>query len=381
VQRLQDFRTRYSFGDSIWAAADWIAGRFRDYGYTEVRLDTFMVRDPTLGANVVAVKPGLTHPGRQIVIGGHYDSVVNIGHPMQWAPGADDNASGTALALEIARILRDVPLENTLVFIAFAAEEQGLDGSWHYAAEAAARGDDIVLMLNADMIAHVADADPDVSIYTNGASQAYADLMAQMAAAYTGLTPVLLGASGNSDHWPFMQYGYHAVMGHEGDFSGCWHRPCDTWDAIGFSAGYAADVVRMVAATALSVSVPLEATGVALTPDDGDDSARRDRLMVTPAPGRGPFRFHYTEALPPGPGVSGAWAGEARLVIHDARGRRVHRSGVLAAAPRAAGVPLEIEAAWNGADETGRTVAPGVYFARLEFGAREAAATRVIVTR
>jgi hypothetical protein len=92
------------------------------------------------GTNVIGIKRGLT--SRTIIIGSHYDSVATT-------PGADDNASGCAVNLAIARALKDRKLRHTLVFVFFDAEEYGLVGSTKYAASAARNCD---FMLNLDMV-------------------------------------------------------------------------------------------------------------------------------------------------------------------------------------------------------------------------------------
>ena len=136
TQRLEDFVTRYTHADSIYSAAAWISERFSELGYSEVVLDSFYIPalpDPRLCINIIAVKPGEVYPEREVVLGGHYDSTVLPGRPLIYAPGADDNASGVAAVLELARVFHPLTLDCTVKFIAFAAEEQGMDGSWHYA--------------------------------------------------------------------------------------------------------------------------------------------------------------------------------------------------------------------------------------------------------
>ncbi|MGE3171405.1 MAG: M20/M25/M40 family metallo-hydrolase [Planctomycetota bacterium] len=84
--------------------------------------------------NVVAVLPGVTDPERMYLVGGHYDSRNGDGGDgRRLAPGANDDASGTAVALEACRVLCDQRFAATLVFCAFDGEEQGLLGSEAYA--------------------------------------------------------------------------------------------------------------------------------------------------------------------------------------------------------------------------------------------------------
>ena len=123
VQRLQDFQTRFFASDSIWAAAQWLYDRFVEFGYTDVVFDDFV--DPDYGVpvrNVIATKRGTLYPDSVIIIGGHYDSIVYDGTDwFVWAPGADDNASGTVGVLEAARILADIDLDCTVKFACWTA--------------------------------------------------------------------------------------------------------------------------------------------------------------------------------------------------------------------------------------------------------------------
>ncbi|MFQ6094272.1 MAG: M28 family metallopeptidase, partial [bacterium] len=215
VQRLQDFRTRYFATDSINAAAQWLFDRFREFGYTYVVFDTLVEQPYGVKLwNVIATKPGILYPDSVIIIGGHYDSIVLDGtDPYLWAPGADDNGSGTVAVLETARILANIDLDCTVKFACWTAEEIGLYGSWDYAEKAYNRGERIGLYLNFDMIGNLDESDPlrDVDILRNAPSQAYADLMAGMAEQYTTLIPFQYNAHSGSDHFPFMQYGYNIV--------------------------------------------------------------------------------------------------------------------------------------------------------------------------
>jgi hypothetical protein len=149
VQRLQDFQTRYTHSDSIIPAGQWIYDQYLAYGYTDVVFDTFFVNNVP-HRNVVATKPGLVYPDSVIIIGGHFDSIV-LGagtNPHVWAPGADDNASGTVAAMEAARILADHDFEATIKFAAWDAEEVGLLGSSAYAGQAYENREPIGFYLN-----------------------------------------------------------------------------------------------------------------------------------------------------------------------------------------------------------------------------------------
>ncbi len=89
-------------------AADYIGSELRGYGY-EVRTQPYDV-DGVEYRNVFAIKKGLQSPDRVIVVGAHYDTVIGT-------PGADDNASAVAGMLELARLLKDTPLDMTIHFL------------------------------------------------------------------------------------------------------------------------------------------------------------------------------------------------------------------------------------------------------------------------
>ncbi|MDW7679277.1 MAG: M28 family peptidase, partial [bacterium] len=127
VERLQNFRTRYTYSDSIIPAGQWIYDKYLSLGYTDVKFDTFYLNNVP-HRNIIATKPGLVYPDSVLMIGGHYDA-TSSGNPYITAPGAEDNASGTVSAIESARILADYKLEATVKFVAWDAEEIGLRGS------------------------------------------------------------------------------------------------------------------------------------------------------------------------------------------------------------------------------------------------------------
>jgi len=266
--RLQNFQTRYSFADSNVAASQWLYDKFQEFGLDSVAFDSFPHPEnpSSWQRNVVGVKYGDMEPDRVLVIGGHFDSVVyGPGtDPYTWAPGADDNGSGTTGTLEIARVLKDFPTDKTLYFVPFAAEEQGLYGSSHFAEEASNNYMDIVFMLNMDMIGYEHFPPWDVDIETNSSSTDYVDLMGEMAILYTdSIVPELYyTTSGYSDHWSFLTRGYKAVLVIEdnvvadnvdsSEFNWNLHTNYDVVDSLNFP--YMREVIQMCLATVLQVS-------------------------------------------------------------------------------------------------------------------------------
>ena len=154
-------------GRGIGAAREWIRSEFERYskdcdGCLRIELQRFTVNPParriphpTEIVNVVATLEGVdpANAGRIYIVSGHYDSRnsdnENVTDP---APGANDDASGAAVALECARVLSQHKFPATIVFIAFAGEEQGLYGSAHYTAAAKSAKLDIAAVLNNDIV-------------------------------------------------------------------------------------------------------------------------------------------------------------------------------------------------------------------------------------
>jgi Zn-dependent M28 family amino/carboxypeptidase len=110
---------------------------------------------PNASNNLIARLPGASRPEEVFIICAHYDSTSQ--NPYNWAPGADDNASGTAAVLTAARVLANFRFDRTIEFCLFTAEELGLLGSQEYAAECRDAGKKIVGVINLDMLIHPTD--------------------------------------------------------------------------------------------------------------------------------------------------------------------------------------------------------------------------------
>ena len=243
-----------AFGNRSWSAPDrdsvaaWILRRYKDIGVSDVVLAPVQYGVTTQN-NVVATIPGTTALGVEIIVGGHYDAV-------SVSPGADDNASGTAAAIEVARVLRlvDYKPRVTLRFIAFPAEEAGLVGSADYAAKAKAAGRQIVLMQNYDMIGYRDVSLPDwkVHIIWYAGSEAEASLDSLVMRTYTKLTPVLSTLyRSQSDSYSFWSQGYKTIFNIEYTLSPYYHTARDSSTAIDFT--YAAEIVKSALAVLLTI--------------------------------------------------------------------------------------------------------------------------------
>ncbi len=182
--------------------------------------------------NVIAVREGTTYPDQYYIICAHYDDISE--DPMRYAPGADDNASGTATVMEAARILAGIDFKYSIRYILFSGEEQGLYGSNHYATNAALNGEIILGVINLDMIAYDSDNDGLVEIHegTLLESQQLGDIVAQNISDWSlDLTAEVktTNATSSSDHSPFWNEGYPAILLIEDfeDFTPYYHKTSD----------------------------------------------------------------------------------------------------------------------------------------------------------
>jgi hypothetical protein len=173
IRRLVDFKTRHTLSTTtdpkigIGAAREWIKAELErsareSGGRLQVEFDRFQQppQPPRLpqGAeivNVVATLPGRQEGAQQrvYVVSGHYDSrSLGVMDTDTFAPGANDDGSGTAAVLELARVMSRYEFDATLVFMAVAAEEQGLNGSRHWATTAKEKGLEVAGMFTNDIV-------------------------------------------------------------------------------------------------------------------------------------------------------------------------------------------------------------------------------------
>ncbi|MFC7365007.1 MULTISPECIES: M20/M25/M40 family metallo-hydrolase [Bhargavaea] len=191
--------------------------------------------------NVIATK----HPtnkkkdtGEVILIGSHMDSVPE-------APGANDNASGTAVTLELARAMKNLPSDTEIRFASFGAEELGLIGSHHYVSELSeSEKDRIIANFNLDMVGS-RDAGDLIVASVDGEPNLVTELTQKASEKLNG-EPTTRGRSGSSDHVPFHQAGIPAALFIHSPLEPWYHTPQDTLDKI--SKEKLQDVAEIVAA-------------------------------------------------------------------------------------------------------------------------------------
>lgn len=278
IQRLVNFRTRYTFSDSCRSAERYIYDYFTRLGLDSVVLDPYVVQGETL-YNAVGMIRGTRNPDRLVIICGHLDCTSET--PASYAPGAEDNASGTAMALEAARVLANETFETSVMFIGFSGEEQGLWGSFNFARKLALQRRPVVGVLNFDMIAWPG-GQFGVTIHCDSLSQPLAEFEARMAATYTALDWSVDQSSYGSDQLAFMYFGYPATAGAEyGSFYPWYHTTADTIGNLDFNL--AAEVCRMAVATAAALgTAPAAPVGFELR-DNGTGGSLAARWRPSPS--------------------------------------------------------------------------------------------------
>jgi len=225
VQWMESMGTRFALAGNRRDIAVKIKNRFVTLGYINAELDSFMISKNYNGVlyqvwqyNVIATLQGSGSSDSVSILGGHYDNNLMSGDPFLTVPGANDNASGVAATLEIARVLKknNYMPEGTIKFIAFAGEELGLFGSYNYAGKAKDNHEKIRVMLNNDMIAYQKLADKSgwvVNIIDYNNSTSLRRKAEELGAAFT----VLKFKNDNtynrqSDSYPFFVNGYKPLF-------------------------------------------------------------------------------------------------------------------------------------------------------------------------
>jgi hypothetical protein len=173
IRKLVSFGTRNTLSEQdnptrgVGAARDWLFDEFNKIskdcgGCLDVQKQSFLqpkaprVAEPTTLTNVFAILKGTTDPDRVYVVSGHYDSMCTSPTDAKCdAPGANDDASGTAASLELARVMSKRKFDATIVFMTVPGEEQGLLGAAYYAEQAKINKLNIEAMFTNDIIGGV----------------------------------------------------------------------------------------------------------------------------------------------------------------------------------------------------------------------------------
>ncbi|MDA3866515.1 MAG: M28 family peptidase [Salinivirgaceae bacterium] len=207
IQHMEDYGTREYDAPQATEAQNWIKAQFERYGLST----ELMYGGVDASQNVVATQTGAVYPNKFIVVGGHFDSTSYSGD----APGADDNASGTAGVIEIARILSQMQFNYSIVYCAWTAEEIGLVGSGQWAEDAAAANMDIIGYLNLDMIGYLQEGGEfHTDMMAPASAQSLVELYETVVELYIDDFIVYDGTmtGGDSDHTSFNNNGYMGIF-------------------------------------------------------------------------------------------------------------------------------------------------------------------------
>lgn len=263
-----------AYPGGIVAARDWIAQQLGDLGlavstpsFTVDRGFPFPQPWWTVTAyNVLGRLEGTERPDEWYIVGAHYDARNSNNN--DWlddpAPGAEDNGSGCAGVIELARIFAANPPETTMLFMCYSGEEQGLHGSEAHADSLVAGGEasKVQGMFNLDMIGFTGDGELDCEVETTAIGQPLMDDLVTAAGTYTSLVMVTSLSPCCSDHMPYLDSGMPAVLSIENDWNqyGGYHQSTDV--VTNLSTDMGAEILRMNAA------VLAQRTGAAPAGDD-----------------------------------------------------------------------------------------------------------------
>jgi len=333
----------------------------------EVTLFPFDYRGETY-YNVIAERRSVVSPEEVVIICGHLDCTSQREYRETLAPGADDNASGVAVAMAAARAFKELEFGRTVRYCAFGGEEQGLVGSRAYAAFCAESGVNLVAVLNADMVAYDEESGgrddfsvayrvyPWLLTYLEAVGGLYGNNLIYDHYEFTG-----------SDHYYFWAYGYPAmaaIEGRPGVGGGMsypyYHTIEDTLDklhpdlAVRFARDYGATLAHLARPGYTGVEEP--------------------KVPGAAVPFSRPFAVYpnpYCYATSAGGVNFVGLKSPAAVEIYDLAGRRVAWEAVAAGRD---------ECVWTPAGNDGGALAPGIYLYRVE-GREQNKAGKIVIAR
>lgn len=247
LENLTSFGPRVTDTDACDRSGEYIYNEFIDMGL-DTRFQYWDNDNDLHGYNIEATINGYDSSNDEVyIICAHYDSVKD-------SPGADDDGSGAAAVMAAAKLMSNYICKNTVKFVAFSGEEQGLVGSFYYVDEALNNNTNIAGVLNVDMIGYsVTEEDTKyLNVYqdTNNPLEWLTDYTINVSEKYNSfinLEIVPRGYSWGSDHYYFWQAGYNAIFYAESNFNDYYHSPEDTIENMNIS--YAVKNSKLIIAT------------------------------------------------------------------------------------------------------------------------------------
>ena len=234
VQELENFETRlctYTIGQNK-KVAEYVVNRLKQYGIENARIDSFYVSGYTWSGtyaqymyNALGTLKGKGNTDSTVIIGAHLDAISFIGDYPDWtltpatSPGADDNATGCAIMLEMARVIHEnhlTPYHN-IDFMAYDAEEIGLKGSIFDAKKRRSANENVIVMLNNDMVAYQPIELPwQVNLFKYSNTPDVAEKARQACLDYTEVTPFIISIDNpSSDSHSYFEKNYQALFTQE----------------------------------------------------------------------------------------------------------------------------------------------------------------------
>ncbi|HZX59144.1 MAG TPA: M28 family peptidase [Mucilaginibacter sp.] len=216
IRKLVSFKTRHTLSDTtskttgVGAARNWIKAEYERYaaeshGRMTVQFDTSTqpkserVDRAVKLKNILAILKG-TDPKdtRVYIVSGHYDSrMSDVSDPNGDEPGANDDASGTAVSMELARVMAKHPFPATIIFMSVVGEEQGLYGSTHVAKRAKAENWNVDAMLNNDIVGNTHGMENDLK--DNRSVRVFSEGVPSTAAGNERMIASLISLGGEND--------------------------------------------------------------------------------------------------------------------------------------------------------------------------------------
>jgi hypothetical protein len=259
-----DLNTRYTLSSQIQDAEHYLFRYYSNLGLTPSYFE--WTWGSYRGRNVMAEIRGVTHPERIWIVGGHFDTISNASYTS--APGADDNGTGTAATMLIAKILHNYRFADTIRFVHFSGEEQGQWGSKRYASYLNQIDAQVLGFLNLDMIGYDGNHDRKVEVHTGMGPRSNA-----LGAAFINnndeygqglvIEQKRTSASRFSDHSPFWDNNFPAFLAIEDFFDNVvtgdrdrnpqYHRTGDQLNLVDVS--YVARTGRLALATVAELAV------------------------------------------------------------------------------------------------------------------------------
>ncbi len=367
IGALQNLTTRFALAPNRRDVAEWIKNKFIQIGYPTARLDSFYLTNlqwpfnsgtyyPQWNYNVIAELPGSVEPDSVYILGGHHDNILypySQGDPFAGCPGADDNASGTVAAIEVARVFQKFNYQpkHTIKFITFAAEEFGLYGSKDYAQKARSANERIQMMINNDMISTCQDTVNYWRAYLLGYtnSEPVTQLAQRVVEQYTTFRgyQVSNSNSSGSDSRSFFDQGYKTFYFEEYQFSPFYHSQDDL--LANCNTRYMAEIVKAACAMLMLEN----GLNITVSADEPIKSVHEFALLPNyPNPFNPATTIRYQ--LPEN--------GKVTLKIYNVLGQEIRS---LVNANQVSGYHTVM---WDGRSNNGSAVSSGVYMYRLETG-------------